>query len=108
MYSCDYLKKISMKINRATDEGNSQNETGHWRNDEIGEAVHGWLKVELSESWTHDLIAQLVRVSTFYNLFKESFSGEYLYIYITVRLQQSAQWEEQIIGIKNDSLVYNY
>ena len=31
-----------------------------------------------------------------------------LYFYITVRLQQSAQWEEQIIGIKNDSLVYNY
>ena len=32
----------------------------------------------------------------------------YMYFYITVRLQQSAQREEQIIGIKNDSLVYNY
>ena len=33
----------------------------------------------------------------------------YIYFYITVRLQQSAQWEEQIIGIKNDSLyIYIY
>ena len=27
--SCDYLKKISIKINVATDEGNSRNEIGH-------------------------------------------------------------------------------
>ena len=27
--SCDYLKKISIKINVTTDERNSRNETGH-------------------------------------------------------------------------------
>ena len=29
LQSCDYLKKISIKINVATDKGNSQNEIGH-------------------------------------------------------------------------------
>ena len=29
IHSCDYLKKISIKIDKATDEGNSQNEIGH-------------------------------------------------------------------------------
>ena len=30
LHSCDdYLKKISIKINVATDEGNSRNEIGH-------------------------------------------------------------------------------
>ena len=28
-HSCDYLKKVSIKINVATDEGNSRNEIGH-------------------------------------------------------------------------------
>ena len=28
-----------IEINMATDEGNSQNEIGHWANDEIGVAV---------------------------------------------------------------------
>ena len=28
-YSCDYLKKISIQINVATDEGNNRNEIGH-------------------------------------------------------------------------------
>ena len=37
--SRDYLKIISIKKNVATDEGNSQNEIGHWTNDEIGVAV---------------------------------------------------------------------
>ena len=27
LHSCDHLKKISIKTNMATDEGNSQNET---------------------------------------------------------------------------------
>ena len=27
LHSCDYLKKISIKINVGTDEGNSRNET---------------------------------------------------------------------------------
>ena len=34
-----YLQKISIKINVATDEGNSQNELWHWTKDEIGIAV---------------------------------------------------------------------
>ena len=29
LHSCDYLKKISIKINVATDEGNSRNKIGH-------------------------------------------------------------------------------
>ena len=29
LHSCDYLKKNSVKINVATDEGNSRNEIGH-------------------------------------------------------------------------------
>ena len=29
LQSCDYLKKISIKINVVIDEGNSQNESGH-------------------------------------------------------------------------------
>ena len=29
LHSCDYIKKISIKINVATDEGNSRNEIGH-------------------------------------------------------------------------------
>ena len=45
LYSCDYLKKISVKTNMATDEGNSQNEIGHWANNEIGVAVQSWLSV---------------------------------------------------------------
>ena len=31
----DFLKKISIKINVATDEGNDQNEIGHWANNEM-------------------------------------------------------------------------
>ena len=29
LHLCDYIKKISIPINVATDEGNSQNEIGH-------------------------------------------------------------------------------
>ena len=29
LHSCDYLKKISIKINVATDEGSSRSEIGH-------------------------------------------------------------------------------
>ena len=39
LHSCDYLDKISIKTNVATDEGNSRNELWHWTNDEIGVAV---------------------------------------------------------------------
>ena len=35
LHSRVYLKKTSVKINVANDEGNSQNEIGHWANDEI-------------------------------------------------------------------------
>ena len=31
----------------ATDEDNSQNETWHWTNDEIGVAVHSWVLVQV-------------------------------------------------------------
>ena len=49
LHSRDYLQKISIKINVATDEGNSPNENWHWTNDEIGVAVQSllWVEVEL-------------------------------------------------------------
>ena len=43
LHSCDYIQKISIKINVATDEGNSRNEIGHSTNDKIGVAVQRWL-----------------------------------------------------------------
>ena len=43
LHSCGYLKKKSVKIKVATDEGNSRNEIGHCTNDEIGVAVQSWL-----------------------------------------------------------------
>ena len=43
LHSCDYLKKFSIKINVATDEGNRRNKIGHWTNDEIGVAVQSWI-----------------------------------------------------------------
>ena len=39
LHSRGYLKKTSIKINVATNEGNSGNEIGHWANDETGVAV---------------------------------------------------------------------
>ena len=39
LHSRDYLKKTSVKLNVATDEGNSRDEIGHRANDEIGVAV---------------------------------------------------------------------
>ena len=39
LHSCDYLKKVSIMMDVATDQGNSRNEIGHWANDEIGVAV---------------------------------------------------------------------
>ena len=83
-----YLKKISIKANVATDEGNSWNQTWHWTNDEIGVAVQiwHWVRVELRAwylSWLERLNGiQWLRVQiplrpTFYSYFKESFSGEY-------------------------------
>ena len=47
LQSCDYLKKNSIKINVATDEGNDGNETWRWTNDEIGVAVASWLWVRV-------------------------------------------------------------
>ena len=63
LHPCDYLYKVWIKINVATDEGKSWNEIWHWRN------RWNWntctkLVLSLScSSWTHDLIAQSVRVS---------------------------------------------
>ena len=42
LHSRDYLKKISIQINVATDESNGRNEIGHQGNDEIGVAVQSW------------------------------------------------------------------
>ena len=39
LHSCDYLYKISIKINVATDKGNDQNEIRHWQSDETGAAA---------------------------------------------------------------------
>ena len=47
LHSCDYLQKISIKINVATHKRNSQNEMSHWTNDEIGVAVQSWLWVRV-------------------------------------------------------------
>ena len=57
LHSCDYLNKISIKKNMATNEDNSQNEMWDWTNDEIGVAVQSWLGVRV------ELIAQSVRAS---------------------------------------------
>ena len=53
LHSRDYLKKLSIKINVATDEGNTRNEIGHWASDKIGVAVQSWLwvRVELIVWW---------------------------------------------------------
>ena len=39
--------QISIKINVATDEGNSRNEMQHWSNDEIGVAAESWIRVRI-------------------------------------------------------------
>ena len=61
LHPCDYLKKLSIQVNVATDKGNSPNEMWHWTNDETRVAVQSWL----SGSWTHGLLAQSVRASEF-------------------------------------------
>ena len=47
LHSWNYLTKISIKINVATDEGNSRNEMQHWSNDEIGVAAESWVRVQI-------------------------------------------------------------
>ena len=39
--------KLLIKINMATDEGYSWNETWHWTNNEIGVALQSWLWVRV-------------------------------------------------------------
>ena len=48
LHACDYLKKISIKINVGTDENNIRNEISHWTNDEIGVAVQIHSECELN------------------------------------------------------------
>ena len=43
----DYLKKTLIKLNMATDEGNSRNEIEDWTNDKNGVAVQSWLWVRV-------------------------------------------------------------
>ena len=45
LHSRDYLKKTSIKLNVATDEGSGRNEIEHWTNDKIGVAAQSWLWV---------------------------------------------------------------
>ena len=45
--ACDYLKKILIKINVATDEGKSWHEIWHWTNDKIWVVIQSWLWVLL-------------------------------------------------------------
>ena len=47
LHQCDYLNKISIKTNVATDEGNSRNEMWHWTSDEIEVAEQSWLWVRV-------------------------------------------------------------
>ena len=47
LHSCDYLKKISIKINVATDEGKAEMKSDTEQNDEIGVAVQSWLWVRI-------------------------------------------------------------
>ena len=44
---CDYLNKILIKTNVATDEGNGWNEIWHLTNDAIVVAVQSWLWVRV-------------------------------------------------------------
>ena len=129
LLSCDYLKKISIKINVATNEGNSRNETCHWTNDEIWGTVKSWLWVQL------DLMAlQLSRVErlngiqwsrvqiplrpAFYSYSKESFSGEYhryhsfRYTHVVTsrkfQLKQTWRLMKAIAGMKLDTTRTNH
>ena len=43
---CDYLHKVSIKINIATDQGNIQNEQKDEQKDETGVAVQRWFWVQ--------------------------------------------------------------
>ena len=67
-HSCGCLKKTSIKINVATEKGNSQNEIWHLTNNEIG-VQWFWVQIPLRPA--------------FYSYFKGSFSGEYqMYLFI--------------------------
>ena len=124
LHSCDYLKKISIKINVATNEGNSRNETCHWTNDEIWVTVQSWLWVQVDL-----MVLQLSRLErlngirwswvqipltpAFYSYSKESFSGEYHGYYsfrythvVTSRkfqLKQTWRLMKAIAGMKLDT-----
>ena len=84
----DYLKKILITINMATDKSNSQNKIWHWKNDDSGVAVQRWLwiPVELM-AWSFSRLETLKGIQwlwvqiplrpTSYSYFKGSFSCEY-------------------------------
>ena len=63
-------------------------------------------QTDLHQAVTFQLIDQYIYIYIYTYIYIYIYI--YIYFYITVRLQQSAQREEQIIGIKNDTLVYNY
>ena len=54
LHSCDYLKKLSIRVNVATDKGNDRNEMWHWTDDEIGVAVQSWFWVRVE--WPDNLV----------------------------------------------------
>ena len=90
LHSCDYPKKISIKINVGTDIDNGRNEIWHWTDDGIRMAVKNqlWVRVELATwylsrlehlngiQWSWD---QATLWPSFYSYFKVSFSGEDIY-----------------------------
>ena len=88
-HSCDYLNKISIKTNVATDEGNNNwNEMWHGTKNEIWVAGQSclWVQVELMAwqfSWLERLngiqwsCVQIPLRPAFYSYFIESLCGEY-------------------------------
>ena len=101
--SCNYLKKILLRINVATDKGSSQNEIWHWRNSEIGVVLQSWLWVHVELMvWLPSRLEHLNGIQwplfqillrpTFYSYFTGSFDGEYhmhKYIYAFPNLSLS-------------------
>ena len=70
LHSCDYLYQVSIKINVATDKGNSRNELWHWTSRwDLSRCTN----LSLSASWTHGLIAQSVRASEWNSVAKSCF-----------------------------------
>ena len=84
---CFIIPYVSFIPLHSGDEGNSRNETWHWKNDAIGVAVQNGPECELN-SWPDSSVGysgiqwswvqiQISLRPILYRYFKESFSGEY-------------------------------